>query len=77
MSKYHYRKSSIKPPGGAYSFQAQLMGVLTEVRESGRGGGGGGGGQNKMNLEQTMVSALHKELDWRLCSHGSQSNPNF
>ena len=27
--------------GGAYLFQAQLMGGLTEVRESGRGGGGG------------------------------------
>ena len=74
MSKYDYRKSSIKPPGGAYSFQAQLMGGLTEVRESGRGGGGGGG---KINLKKTMVSALHKELDWRLRSHGSQSNPNY
>ena len=72
MSKYHYRKSSITPPGWAHLFQAQLMGGLTEVRESGRGGG-----EVIINLEKTMVSALHKELDWRLCSQGSESSPNF
>ena len=58
--------------GGAYLFQAQLMGGLTEVRESGRGGGG-----VIIKLEKTMVSAVHKELDWRLCSQGSESSPNF
>ena len=55
----NYRKSSIKPPGGAYLFQAHLKG---------RGGGlnrdGGlfqGGGL--FNLETMMISVLRKELE--------------
>ena len=56
----NYRKSSIKPPGGAYLFQAHLKG---------RGGGGlietgayfrGGG---LFNLETMMISVLRKELE--------------
>ena len=55
-----YRKSSIKRPRMAYLFQAHL-----------RGGGGGlhrDGGL--FNLEKTMVSVLHKELDtkWKSSS---------
>ena len=46
----NYRKSSIKPPG-AYLFEAHLRRGLMET---------GGGGL--CNLETTMVSVLHKEL---------------
>ena len=45
----NYRKSSIKPPG-AYLFEAHLRRGLMET----------GGGL--CNLETTMVSVLHKEL---------------
>ena len=81
--------------GGAFFFQAQIMGGLKGGREGGGGGGlfisspinGGlnrgkrerqrGGGGGIIHLEKTMVSAVHKELDWRLCSQGSESSPNF
>ena len=50
-----YRKSSIKPPGGAYLFQAHL-----------RGGGGLIETGGLFNLKTTMVSVLHKELDCKV-----------
>ena len=46
---FGYRKSSIKPLGGAYWFQAHLRGVLIETWDL-------------FNLEMVMVSVLHKEL---------------
>ena len=49
-----YRKSSSKPPRGAYLFQAHL-------REGGREGGRG-----LFNLEKTMVLVLHKELEHKV-----------
>ena len=57
----HYRKSSIKPPGGIIYFKPIW-------------GGGGGlietGGLFKrgglFNLKTTMVSVLHKELDCKV-----------
>ena len=53
-----YHKSSIKPHKGAYIFQAHL-------REKWGGGGviwvGG-----LFNLETTMVSVLHKELEYKV-----------
>ena len=48
-----YHKSSIKSPQGACLFQAHL-----------RGGWWGGGGL--FNLETTMVSVLHKELEYKV-----------
>ena len=59
----HYRKSSIKPPGG----------LFTSSPFEGGGGGGGlieNGGLFKrgglFNLKTTMVSVLHKELDCKV-----------
>ena len=60
----YYRKSFIKPPGGAYLFQAYLRaggGVLN--RDGGaylRGGGG------LFNLETAMVSVLQKGLEYKV-----------
>ena len=68
-----YHKFSINPPKGAYLFQAHLMG----------GGGGLIWDGVLFNLEKTMVSVLHKYLEykggkgWRLCSQGSKTNLNF
>ena len=59
-----YRKSFIKPPGGAYLFQAYLRaggGVLN--RDGGaylRGDGG------LFNLETAMVSVLQKGLEYKV-----------
>ena len=52
----NYRKSSIKPPWGAYLFPAHLRGGFIEKGTYLRGGG-------LFNLKTTMVSVLHKELD--------------
>ena len=59
-----YRKSSIKLPGGkAYLLKAYLRGWINRDRgliwERGRGGG-------LFNLEKTMVSVLHKELEYKV-----------
>ena len=50
---FKYRKSSIKPIGGSYLFQAHLRRGLIET----------GGG---LLLEKTMVSVLHKELEYKV-----------
>ena len=47
-----YRKSSIKPSGGAYLFQAHFRGLN-------RDGG-------LIYLEKTMMSVLHKELEYKV-----------
>ena len=60
----YYRKSFIKPPGGAYLFQAYLRaggGVLN--RDGGAYLGGGGG---LFNLETAMVSVLQKGLEYKV-----------
>ena len=57
----HYRKSSIKPPRGAYLFQTHLRGDLIETGHLFERGGGG-----LFNLKTTMVSVLHKELDCKV-----------
>ena len=73
-TSYKYRKSSFKPSGtgGAYLFQTHGRGLI----ETG----------GLFNLADTMVSVLHKELDykmdnlsksWRSCTQGSKTNPNF
>ena len=55
---FGYCKSCIKhPPGGSYLFQAHLKGRLIEE---------GLGGEGLFNLETTMVSVLHKELEYKL-----------
>ena len=53
-----YRKSSIKPHGGLIYFKPIW----------GRSGGGGGGiwVGGLFNLETTMVSVLHKELEYKV-----------
>ena len=63
-----------------------------EVTETGGGGGGGflvGGDGGLLNLENTMVLVLYKDLErgksrkahvqdrWRSYSRGSEANPNF
>ena len=53
-SEDSYRKSSIKPPGGLIYFKPIWGGVLN------RNGGG------LFNLEKTMVSVLHKELEYKV-----------
>ena len=55
-----YRKSSIKPPQGAYLFQAHLRGGLIDWGLTSEGGGG------LFNLKTTMVPVLHKELDCKV-----------
>ena len=55
-----YRKSSNKPPPpGAYLFQAHLRGGLIETWGLFERGG-------LFNLETTMVSVLHKELEYKV-----------
>ena len=73
----------ISPPGGgAYLFQAHLMG------RAGRGGGGGGliETEDIFNLAKTMVSIFQKEPKYKVeklkykrrsCSRGSKTIPNF
>ena len=56
---YHHRKSSIKHPGGAYLFQAHLRVGLIET-------GGLFERRGLFNLEATMVSVLHKELECKV-----------
>ena len=54
----YYRKSFIKPPGGAYLFQAYLKrGCLIETGGLFERGGG------LFNLEAAMVSVLQKGLE--------------
>ena len=58
-----YRKSSIKSPRGAYLLKAYLRGWINRDRGliwEWRGGGG------FFNLEKTMVSVLHKELEHKV-----------
>ena len=56
-----YRKSSIKPPEG-YLFQAHMSrgGGLIEAGGAYLRGGG------LFNLAKTMVSVLHKELEYKV-----------
>ena len=49
---FSYRKFSIKPDGGAYLFRGGRLN-----RD---------GGLNIFNLETTMVSVLHKELEYKV-----------
>ena len=58
---YNYRKSSIKPPRGAYLFQTNLSGGggLIETGDLFERGG-------LFNLEKTMVSILHKKLEYKV-----------
>ena len=57
-----YRKSSIKLPGGeAYLLKAYLRGWINRDRGLISDGGGG-----LFNLEKTMVSVLHKELEYKV-----------
>ena len=57
-----YRKSSIKLPGGeAYLLKAYLRGWINSDRGLIWEGGGG-----LFNLEKTMVSVLHKELEYKV-----------
>ena len=51
--KLSYRKSPIKRPPGAYLFHAHLRGGLIET-----------GGL--FNLETTIASVLHKELEYKV-----------
>ena len=53
-----YRKSSIKPSGGAYLFQAHFRGFNRDGRLIWERG--------LFNLEKTMVSVLHKELEYKV-----------
>ena len=53
-----YRKSSIKPSGGAYLFQAHFRGLNRDGGLIWEGG--------LFNLEKTMVSVLHKELEYKV-----------
>ena len=55
----NYRKSSIKPPG-TYLFEAHLRRGLIET------GGAYLRGGRLCNLETTMVSVLHKELEYKV-----------
>ena len=55
----NYRKSSIKPPG-ANLFEAHLRQGLIET------GGLIWEGGRLCNLETTMVSVLHKELEYKV-----------
>ena len=73
-----YRKSSIKPPEGLF---------ISSPFEWGAGGGGLMDALGLFSLETTMVSVLHKELEYKVeklkykkfrsCSRGSESNPTF
>ena len=56
----HYRKSSIKPPGGLFtSSPFEGGGDLIETGGLFKRGG-------LFNLKTTMVSVLHKELDCKV-----------
>ena len=52
---FSYRKSSIKPPPGGLFISSPFEGE----------GLIGDGGLNIFNLETTMVSVLHKELEYK------------
>ena len=57
----HYRKSSIKPPGGLFTsspFEGGGGGLIETGGSLKRGG--------LFNLKTTMVSVLHKELDCKV-----------
>ena len=58
----HYRKSSIKPPGGIIYFKPIWGGGGGGLKEMGGFFKGGG----LFNLKTTMVSVLHKELDCKV-----------
>ena len=53
---FSYRKSSIKPPRGGLFISSPFEGE----------GLNGDGGLNIFNLETTMVSLLHKELEYKV-----------
>ena len=57
-----YRKSSIKPPRGAYLFQVHLWGVGGGLIEAGDLLEMGG----LFNLEKSVASVLHKELEQKV-----------
>ena len=57
-----YHNSSIKPPRGAYLFQVHLWGVGGGLIEAGDLLEMG----DLFNLEKTMVSVLHKELEQKV-----------
>ena len=54
-----YRTYSIKPPGGAHSFQTHLRGGLKETERLIWEGA-------FFNLTKTMVSVLQKELEYKV-----------
>ena len=58
----YYRKSFIKPPGGAYLFQAYLRGGGGYLIETGGLFESGG----LFNLETAMVSVLQKGLEYKV-----------
>ena len=63
-----YRKYSVKPPG-AYLFQTHLRGGwgLIEMKGLFDGGRGGGlGGEGLFNLTKTIVSVVHKDLEYKV-----------
>ena len=57
----YYRKSFIKPPGGAYLFQAYLRGGGCLIETGGLFERGG-----LFNLETAMVSVLQKGLEYKV-----------
>ena len=75
ISWLSYALNSLLTPQRPYLFQAHLRGSSLET--------GGLFERGVFNLEKTMVSVLHKDLEyivdkgWRSCSQGSKTNPNF
>ena len=59
-----YRNSSIKPPGGLFYLKPIWGDWLIET--GGLFERGEGGGVCLFNLEKTMVSVLHKELEYKV-----------
>ena len=63
-----YRKYSVKPPRGLFISNTFEEGWgLIEMEglfDEGWGGGGGGGGL--FNLTKTIVSVLHKDLEYKV-----------
>ena len=57
----NYRKSSIKPAGGLFILNPFEGGLNRDGGLFERGGGGG-----LFNLAKTMVSVLHKELEYEV-----------